>query len=227
MVAAEQMTPECRCDKAPKFFPDDWRELSELLKKGIDQMCEVDEFLLLNEASERTIVHRLGVSLESIFPEWNVDCEYNRIGNTKGMKVQPREELCYKLAERSAKHGFAAEQLEKAKDELKCAAVEAGERDLERRAYPDLILHKRGCELHNLLIMEVKTTGTEPWRTLIDLTKFHSFTLAIRRTVLKKTYDYPRYRFGLFLEFGNKGLSFAMLFENGVHSPLDLHLSRQ
>jgi hypothetical protein len=36
--------------------------------------------LLEKDLGERTLTHRLAVSLERQFPEWNVDCEYNRLG---------------------------------------------------------------------------------------------------------------------------------------------------
>src|SRR5437762_3546331 len=109
----------------------------------------------------------------------------------------------------------------KARTELQCEKVEAGEKELNRRAFPDLILHKRGCELHNLLLIEIKTTGTAPWKTLVDLAKLYSFTQEVGRNIDKKEYGYPRYRFGLFLELDNKGIKSSLLFRNGVPIELD------
>jgi hypothetical protein len=36
--------------------------------------------LLEKDLGERTLTHRLAVALERQFPEWNVDCDYNRLG---------------------------------------------------------------------------------------------------------------------------------------------------
>ena len=39
-----------------------------------------DLFLLQAHASERSIAHKLGEYLQILFPDWNVDCEYNLKG---------------------------------------------------------------------------------------------------------------------------------------------------
>jgi hypothetical protein len=36
--------------------------------------------LLERDLGERALTHRLAVSLEKQFPQWNVDCDYNRLG---------------------------------------------------------------------------------------------------------------------------------------------------
>jgi hypothetical protein len=36
--------------------------------------------LLARDLGERTLTHRLAVAIESQFPDWNVDCDYNRQG---------------------------------------------------------------------------------------------------------------------------------------------------
>ena len=36
--------------------------------------------LLERDLGERALTHRLAVSLEGHFPEWNIDCDYNRLG---------------------------------------------------------------------------------------------------------------------------------------------------
>jgi hypothetical protein len=45
----------------------------------LQRLVEHDRDLLLLDANERTITGRLGIYLQELFPEWNVDCEYNRI----------------------------------------------------------------------------------------------------------------------------------------------------
>jgi hypothetical protein len=39
-----------------------------------------DSFLLENKANERTVAHKFAEYLQKQFPDWNVDCEYNRMG---------------------------------------------------------------------------------------------------------------------------------------------------
>ena len=39
-----------------------------------------ETYLLEKDLGERTLTHRLAVALERQFPEWNVDCDYNRLG---------------------------------------------------------------------------------------------------------------------------------------------------
>jgi hypothetical protein len=40
--------------------------------------CEAD--LLERDASERALTHRFAVAIEKQFPDWNVDCDYDRLG---------------------------------------------------------------------------------------------------------------------------------------------------
>jgi hypothetical protein len=37
-------------------------------------------YLLDKDLGERTLTHRLAVALERQFPDWSVDCDYNRLG---------------------------------------------------------------------------------------------------------------------------------------------------
>jgi hypothetical protein len=46
---------------------------------ALQRLLENDHDLLELNANERTITGRLGIYLQELFPEWNVDCEYNRI----------------------------------------------------------------------------------------------------------------------------------------------------
>ena len=43
-------------------------------------LIEKDGYLLKVNANERSITHCLAIHLESVFPGYNVDCEYNRDG---------------------------------------------------------------------------------------------------------------------------------------------------
>ena len=59
-------------------------EFEEIRKKvifAIDIFFKNDSLLLEINASERTISHKLAEYLQTQFPEWHVDCEYNRKEN--------------------------------------------------------------------------------------------------------------------------------------------------
>lgn len=45
---------------------------------ALEQLLRADSDILTLDVNERSISHRLASYLELHFPEWNVDCEYNR-----------------------------------------------------------------------------------------------------------------------------------------------------
>jgi len=48
---------------------------------AIQQLFDVDADLLIRDLHERTITGNLACHLRPCFPEWNVDCEFNRDGH--------------------------------------------------------------------------------------------------------------------------------------------------
>lgn len=103
------------------------------VKKAIDELYQKDIFLLTVNAHERSISHKLAVYLEKHFDEWDVDCEYNRVGQDQIEKALDFEEiqLCYKHRQIISN---------------------------KVSVYPDIVIHKRG-EMRNLLVIEVKKSG--------------------------------------------------------------------
>ena len=47
---------------------------------AIGQFYRHESFLLEADLGERTLTHRLAVHLEQEFSDWDVDCDYNRLG---------------------------------------------------------------------------------------------------------------------------------------------------
>jgi hypothetical protein len=87
---------------------------------------ERESDLIVRNPSERCLTHRLAVHLDAIFPYWDVDCEFNRNGNV------PKE-----IVVRAPKRvGTASDE-----------AV---------TVFPDIIVHRRGPEGPNLLVIEAK-----------------------------------------------------------------------
>jgi hypothetical protein len=54
-------------------------ELNRLVA-ALREFYAQEAFLLDNELGERALTHRLAVHLERHYPGWEVDCEYNRLG---------------------------------------------------------------------------------------------------------------------------------------------------
>ena len=99
-------------------------------EKALGELLSADVDLLERNAAERSIGGRLALHLSVVFPEHNVDVEYDR-------------------------------------HELKPKAVElppycrGGGR---KRVIPDIVVHRRGTDNENLLVVELKKeTNRESW----------------------------------------------------------------
>ncbi|WP_024507543.1 hypothetical protein [Bradyrhizobium sp. ARR65] len=54
-------------------------ELDKLVA-ALEEFYAQEKFLLEKDAGERALTHRLAVYLERQYPAWQVDCDYNRLG---------------------------------------------------------------------------------------------------------------------------------------------------
>ncbi|MFY0989096.1 hypothetical protein [Halomonas sp. C05BenzN] len=52
-------------------------EVVDRLNQALERLQERDAALLYDEASERSIACRLACHLQPLFPDWDVDCEFN------------------------------------------------------------------------------------------------------------------------------------------------------
>lgn len=57
-------------------------EVLRRVQLAYDIFVTRDAYLLYIDANERSLTHKLAEYLQIIFPDWNVDCEYNRDGHT-------------------------------------------------------------------------------------------------------------------------------------------------
>src|ERR1700736_1070171 len=109
--------------------------IEQLVVRAVDRAVFRDAHLLAHDCSEMAFTHRIGVYLEGMFPEWNVDCEYNRDGHdTKELRLEDLTE-----------------------DQVR----------------PDVIVHRRGTNTHNLLVIEAKKLGRED--PTVDFRKLRAF----------------------------------------------------
>ena len=143
-------------------------EIINRLSHSIRTLFKQDAFLLENNANERSISHKLAEYLQQQFPDYNVDCEYNR-------------------------HGSEIKEL----DNRKCKRTD--------RVLPDILVHLRGHDENNLIVIEVKTRDNNED---CDIEKLKLFTKQSDKN--KYMYEY-----GFFIRFDGLKEPELRLFQNG------------
>jgi len=127
-------------------------DIKQRVIAAIVALYRYDGYLLVNDVNERSITHKLAEYLQQEFPNWNVDCEYNRLnGNTKKLRA---------VFDKYKKHFLTDEK-------------RIFEDRVARTVYPDIIIHKRGSH-ENLVVIEVKKSGGGPLKP--DVKKLKAFT---------------------------------------------------
>lgn len=114
-----------------------------LLSRALDRLIECDSYLLDANSSERSVTHRLAVYLMEVFPDYDVDCEYNR-------------------------DGFDVKRLELPQRNCVDDALDAV------TVFPDIVVHRRGSNKHNLFVIEVKKSSSTI-SSDYDVQKLHAF----------------------------------------------------
>lgn len=67
-------------------------EIQDKVRKSVDRLLELDEYLLRRDAHEISISHKLAIYLEQQFPDWDVDCEFNKYyGETKDLNKYDKD----------------------------------------------------------------------------------------------------------------------------------------
>ena len=62
---------------------DDFEQVKYRIELALHRLYKNDHFLITNGANERSITHKLAEHLQIFFPEYHVDCEYNRRGENR------------------------------------------------------------------------------------------------------------------------------------------------
>jgi len=124
--------------------------LERILISCIEELFTKDAILIKNDVSERAITHKLAEYLQQRFPEYNVDCEYNR--NLEQGARHPKTILM--LKEQSVR------KLKEIAGQTEATLINSEEDFKEVTAYPDIIVHRRGVNSRNLLIIEVKKSNS-------------------------------------------------------------------
>jgi hypothetical protein len=66
-------------------------DMDSKILTSVNMLLSKDGYLLFNDLHERSITHKLGEYIQREFPNWNVDCEYNKYGTDPkllGMNVR-------------------------------------------------------------------------------------------------------------------------------------------
>ena len=63
----------------PIIYPD-FSMVETSINDALHLLYRNDHFLIINSTSERSITHKLAEYIQQLFPQWHVDCEYNRLG---------------------------------------------------------------------------------------------------------------------------------------------------
>lgn len=165
---------------------------AELLAKVDDALRDFfrdDEKLLCIDANERSITHKLAEHLQRQFADLDVDCEYNRHGDDEDDIKRLRCDCLPSHAPIDSPHA--------------------------RTIYPDVVVHERGCDDKNELVVEVKKSNGS--KICHDRCKLRKLTMSRDENEPDDEFQYG-YKLGLLLEFkvGNRsGLKHSECYQGG------------
>ena len=145
-------------------------EIITKLEEAVDRLFVNDHYLIENKAHERSITHILAKHLADLFPLYDIDCEYDLdITNFKGRYPNKKE------------IEILRDELEKVKTYIKNSTEktinEYGEIIVPLNIYPDIIIHKRGTNKLNTLIIELKKSTNNNRKSIqLDNLKLEAYT---------------------------------------------------
>ena len=144
-----------------------WEEIEEKVNLALDTFYEKDKYFIDNDLHERSMTHKLANYLEKLFNGYDVDCEYN-------------------------KNGLHIKEIPDKNKEIQKIRNSSRNKDLIS-VFPDIIIHKRGDESKNLVVIEVKKdNATKNNKEEIDILKLKAYT----------TEDL-NYRYGIYINLKN------------------------
>ena len=128
-----------------------WEEIEEKVNLALDTFYEKDKYFIDNDLHERSMTHKLANYLEKLFNGYDVDCEYN-------------------------KNGLHIKEIPDKNKEIQKIRNSSRNKDLIS-VFPDIIIHKRGDESKNLVVIEVKKdNATKNNKEEIDILKLKAYT---------------------------------------------------
>jgi hypothetical protein len=158
-------------------------EIKRNLSKALNILYEKDFYLIKEKAHERTITHMLALHLVNFFPEYDIDCEYDIDKTNLDGEYPGKKEI-----------EILIKDLEKFKNSIlqspnRKFTVEDLEIFVHLNIYPDIIIHKRGTNESNILVIELKKS-----------TNFNNKSHELDRIKLKAyTSERLKYQIGAFI----------------------------
>lgn len=138
-------------------------EVEQLVAQSISDLLREDRLLLQNDVAERAITHKLAeyiqTKLPPRIPPLHVDCEYNR-DVTRGRGKPKAVMMLRRPTRRELQQAVNTNDIEQL---------------LATSTYPDIIVHQRGNNDENLLVIEVKKANNSVSHKH-DFQKLEAFT---------------------------------------------------
>jgi hypothetical protein len=155
--------------------------MKDKIIEAVKYFMDNDKELLQLSAHEQAISHRIAVYLEKVLnsKEFNVDCEYNKhLENTKSFDINILDMELYKAC-----------KCESCKNIIRNNINEIPSKNFR----PDIVVHLRGKDTENKIVIEVKKEFECPF----DLLKLETLTRA------KESGGEYRYGLGVFIWFSD------------------------
>ena len=118
------------------------------LRRALARLTKNDSFIVTENVNERSMTHMLAMYLAEEFPEYHVDCEYNRMAGENGEQVKKQI------------YGTPNPDLVSI-DDINAQTI-----------FPDIVIHRRENGDNNLLIIEAKKSGGN---TRVDYEKLNTY----------------------------------------------------
>ncbi len=151
------------------------KDIKRHLDIAAKQLKSKDAFLLEHGVNERSITHKFAEYIQQQFKDYNVDCEYNRMKS---------DEIGIPFIEKRLRLEI--------KDVQTCDTS-------AKTVFPDIIVHERGTNENNLIVIEAKKQGGSKADRVYDLKK------------LKGYKDEIKYQFAVFIEFSSSGATIEII----------------
>lgn len=161
-------------------IPENWDD-GNLFLKTMLLFLEKERFLLEQDLNERTISHKLAEYFNFAFSGYDVDCEYNRMDGEKADKE------------------YVAKRLDLTLNDIPSDST----------VFPDIIVHKRGNNNDNYLVIEIKKKKFANHLKKASDEKYSDFD---KRKLLEYTKQL-NYQWGIYIEFSGDRISELEFYE--------------
>lgn len=158
------------------MIPEDFERRDDFVK-AVSEFLLKEKFLLAKDLNERSTTHKLAEYLQKYFQDYSVDCEYNRMLNNE--KYETKQLSLY--------------------NSIECVKIDDNK---GTTVFPDIIIHKRGNNENNLVVIEVKKKCNNKSKNF-DSEKLKAFTSQLK------------YKYGIYLEFDTKKVCKMNFFKEG------------